>query len=735
VKKRVPFIPVLIIILFIIVLAIAFFTYPNFAETPGGLGLMLASIATVLFVAITGIKDFLEILDRERGIIAAGTGGIRKTTLHNLPQPDYEDFVGREEEIQRVMKQLHPDSRPWIVTIDGIGGIGKSALALEIAHRYLNPKRITSEERFDAIVWVSAKETVLTAEGIQSRPQVLRNLSDIYAAIAVTLQQEKITRARSEQEQDGFIKDALTHNRTLLILDNLETVDDEKVNTFIRELPKPTKAIVTTRKRIDVSYPIRLTGLPWPDIQKMIEQECARKNVTLGEADARELFQRISGVPLAVVWSIALMGIGYRIETVLEKLGDADEKFAEFCFKQSLEAIRNEPAYKILLTLALFAADASREALGVIPELSAKERDEGLVRLEVLSLVDKQADRFKFLPLTKTYALAELKRNSELDSRLKRRWIDYLKTLCSGVDSEYYWRYRSYAFFKEGDTILDAIQWCREHGPVEDAIFLTFAAYDYLEVVGRWSEITMMVDDVLSLAESIQDDSSIARLNSIKAWILMQQGELDDAELKFIISLEKYRAQKSREGETIILQHLSAVYRKRKKFDIAAQYCERALEIASQSPAGDLLALVNTSRGKLARDQQNWTEARKIFTEIAEYFEGRVEQSPRDEPLARGNWGHLAVVEYGQGHYQVSKDLCLKSLEFFESLGTKGYMATLKLRLALAEEALGDKRNARIHALEAADWFDRLGMKPDHAEANKLLHRLKVKFGERQRLH
>ena len=34
---------------------------------------------------------------------------------------------------------------------------------------------------------------------------------------------------------------------------------------FVRELPDPTKAIVTTRHRIDVAYPVRLLGMPQAD--------------------------------------------------------------------------------------------------------------------------------------------------------------------------------------------------------------------------------------------------------------------------------------------------------------------------------------------------------------------------------------------------------------------------------------------------------------------------------------
>jgi tetratricopeptide (TPR) repeat protein len=732
-----------------IVVAISLFLFPEWKNSLSGILVLfgLALVGVVTFVK--GLIDIADIIygdkkskpvthidkvetlilstNSTQGIETASTKLPSRGLMHNLPQPDYAQFIGREDKVNEILRILrpYPHSQHAIVTIDGVGGVGKSALALEVAYRYVyQSERFPAEERFEAIVWTSAKQSILTAEGIKTRPQAIRTLADIYAAIAVTLQREDITRALSDAEQATLIRNALNRQRTLLIVDNLETVDDEAVITFIQDIPAPTKVIITTRHRISVAYPIRLSGMPDEDAQQLIKHECTKKNVVLFEDDVRRLIEKTAGVPLAIVWSISLIHIGFKVDTVLKKLGDDEEDYARYCFAGMIESIREQPAYPILLALTLFSPDANREALGKIANLSIRERDNSLVHLEVLSLVDKQADRFKLPPLARSCALAELNKHSDLQDAISRRWIEYLKELCVGVDSEYYWRYRSFAFYKEGDTILVAIEWCREHGPVEDAIYLTYAAYDFLEVAGRWNELFVLVDDILSLAESIQDQTAIARLTNIKGWLLMQRGDLDKAEIYFRQSLEGYRQLGKQEGETILLQHFSALNRKRGLFDIAEKYCQQADDLAKQVGRGDLLALVNAEHGKLARDLQDWERAGWYFNEIADYFEKRVEQTPRDEALARSTWGHLAVVAYHRGNYQESKALCQKSLEFFETAGTKGYLATLKFRLALAEEALGEKENAKIHAQEAVDWFDRLGMKPDYVEAKKLFERL-----------
>src|SRR6266545_4187641 len=109
---------------------------------------------------------------------------------HNLPPRDYERFVGRQKELADVHRLLqpYPKSRAYVVTIDGIGGIGKSSLALEIAWDFIDRYADLSDyDRFEAIIWVSAKRTHLTASGIRERRQVFRTLEDLFAMIARVL--------------------------------------------------------------------------------------------------------------------------------------------------------------------------------------------------------------------------------------------------------------------------------------------------------------------------------------------------------------------------------------------------------------------------------------------------------------------------------------------------------------------------------------------------------------------
>ncbi len=358
------------------------------------------------------VADPTEILalQREYGNAENLSKSIPPNILHNLPQPDYVNFVGRKEEIQKLRKLLHPSDRVWTIVIDGIGGIGKTALALEVGYQYLQEfAQLPQEEQFSAIIWVSAKASILTVEGIKSRQQVINTINDIYKTIAVVLGEDDILHKRLE-EQDRFIHRALTRRRTLLIIDNLETIDDERVNSFIRELPNPTKCIVTTRHRIDIADPIRLLAMPREDAFSLIKQECDKKNVSLSNEQTDLLYKRTGGVPLAMVWSVAQMNYhGYDVKNVLHRLGDAKGDIARFCFERAIQIIKDKPAYLILVCLSISSYNATRKYLGEISDLSELDRDEGLVELEKLSLVNKQADEFAILPLVKQYIIGRIK--------------------------------------------------------------------------------------------------------------------------------------------------------------------------------------------------------------------------------------------------------------------------------------------------------------------------------------
>ncbi|MHC5733051.1 MAG: RNA polymerase subunit sigma-24, partial [Nostoc sp.] len=75
------------------------------------------------------------------------------------------------------------------------------------------------------------------------------------------------------EEQFQPIREKLSQTKTLLIVDNLETIEDQQeVLSFLYDLPPTVKVIITTREQA-LFVPIRLGCLPKEDALRLIQHE------------------------------------------------------------------------------------------------------------------------------------------------------------------------------------------------------------------------------------------------------------------------------------------------------------------------------------------------------------------------------------------------------------------------------------------------------------------------------
>ncbi len=523
------------------------------------------------------------------GVKDADDTALRPEFCHNLPQPDYGIFIGRQEELAQIHKLLlpYPRSRFHIITIDGIGGIGKSALALEAAHRYIHERKtLPQDERFDAIIWISAKRTILTAQGIISRRTELHNLNDIYTTIAATLKRENITQARVE-ERSVIVARTLTRQRTLLILDNLETVDDEHVIAFIREVPDPTKVIVTTRQRIDVAHPIRLVEMSWEDTQGLIAQECEKKDVVLTDEQARQLYDRTGGVPLALVWSIARVASGEDIENVLSRLTRPDSDIARFCLEGVVQSLRDNES-KLLIASALFAQDAQRDALGHVAGIQDEfSRIDGLIALERFSLLNRQGDRFSLLPLTRSYLDHKLKQVPEFAQTAFERMLAYYAKLVQPpkeiqIGIPYWDGLTNYAqgvrLEREQSNLLYLIRRALDQGRDAEALNLFLSIVHFLDIWGLWDERLQLSRTICQTAHKLGDSAEVWLWIDAIGYILSTRRQFPEGIQ--VLKTGRALARQFKLDDALILvdAYEADLYAKMGDTDLAQKRFERVLE-------------------------------------------------------------------------------------------------------------------------------------------------------------
>jgi hypothetical protein len=214
-----------------------------------------------------------------------------------LPNQPY--FFGREKELAVIADAILPESRTWGALIDGPGGMGKTALAVEAAYRA--PKEI-----FDHKFFITAKVRELTPVGEKpltdfGRPTYLEMLNEL----AIDLGEDGIPRLTPE-ERTKELWNAMRGKKVLVIYDNLESLhEDERTRLFqfLSRLPEGNKAIVTSRRHDNIdARVIRLDRLSANDALQLIE-ELAKNNHRLAretETARHNLYEISNGNPLLI---------------------------------------------------------------------------------------------------------------------------------------------------------------------------------------------------------------------------------------------------------------------------------------------------------------------------------------------------------------------------------------------------------------------------------------------------
>lgn len=240
---------------------------------------------------------------------------------HNLPIPDFDEtgFLGRKQQASDLLKHI---LGPYpVVSLVGDGGIGKTALALKVAYDVLDMPNCP----FEAIVWASSKTTQLTAQEIRRIEGAISDSLGIFNSIAVEL-------AGTVDNPMDEVIEYLREFKILLIIDNLETVLDEKIRQFLEMLPLGSKVLITSRIGIGAfEYPQKLQAMDQGEAVDLLRAMARVRGVTdlvrLDNAKLVDFCRRMKFNPGFIKWFVSAVQAGTRPEEVLSK----PDIFLDFC--------------------------------------------------------------------------------------------------------------------------------------------------------------------------------------------------------------------------------------------------------------------------------------------------------------------------------------------------------------------------------------------------------------------
>ncbi len=372
---------------------------------------------------------------------------------NNLPPTEHQEtgFIRRDKIIKKLDQTMKKNS---VIVLTGDAGVGKTSLLL---HKCNEIKTKIGE--YDEIKWFTFKTQTFSNNEIKSLNQSLKSYKEFL---------ENFSKDNDENNQIEFLLNYLTKKKCLLVLDNLETVLDQKIMNFIEnshEVDHESKIIITSREPIDSGVTIKI-----PSFDDSASEHLFRKYAQYLELDFLRkktkneivsLTNRRENNPLGIKLSLDDVFNG----TSIEKAFEPSKDFLNYSYSNLFKKL-DLNSKKILEMLYYLEQEFTNTTIctytGIEPEevelnLSNLDRKRFLIR----DLKESETEYFSLRPIIKSF----IQKNNlfkDLDSKKKIMSIDArLKTIKStrkiNKDNLNNIRYDYDSFLKRKDSDDEAI--------------------------------------------------------------------------------------------------------------------------------------------------------------------------------------------------------------------------------------------------------------------------------------
>ncbi|HJT57160.1 MAG TPA: tetratricopeptide repeat protein [Ktedonobacteraceae bacterium] len=563
------------------------------------------------------------------------------------------DFVGRVGELEGILEALSLSTRAWIISLTGVGGIGKSELAIKAADMALDRKL------FSSVVWVTAKESWLTYEGITRKEYTFVSLDDLLNTIIDDLglnprpkeQSPEQPKEISLERKKALVAQALRSQPCLLIVDNLETIQDQAIIQFLINFPPgPSKALVTTRlgglkapdaapaQSLEGQREIRVGPLSQEDAITLFLHRAEGHNMHFSreahEEQIIKIIARSAGIPLAIEWITSRMAFKNEdLATTIERFDSSHGNLLEYCF-DSLIATVGSRGKKVLLAVSVFADSVNEQTLGAVTKMEIEDQAKELELLNAASLLEKFGKRFRVLAPTRLYA-------STLQNSLSEVYQEYCITatknyirLLHDVEELQQWNSAE----SEQHNILTLLTWCFDKGELELAFELAHALSGYLNRLGSWDQLVYVCELATRAAEGLGNVHEAIQFTYDAAEIHKARGRLDEAFAEFQ-NCEKYsREIGDKQKEAHAHMQAGIILYQQHRYNDSIKFLQESLEMqkANGDQKGAVITLSILGRNELKLGN---------LDQAQQYFEDSLRHKQQIKDLLG-----IAISQYDLGH-------------------------------------------------------------------------------------
>ena len=634
------------------------------------------------------------------------------TQPNNLPI-QLTSFIGREQEMARV-KEILNSTR--IITLTGVGGAGKTRLAIQVAADLI--------DEFPDGVWL-----------VEFAPIADPTLVPYSVATALGLQ------LQSGRTIQLGLTEYLREKNCLLLFDNCEHLIDAcaiLADALLHTCPN-LKILTTSREGLGIAGEViycvpslAIPSLETATAQSLTQYEAVRlfidraltiqSNFSVTDQNATAIAQicnQLDGIPLAIELAAARVNV-LSVEQISERLVDRFRLLtggsrSVLPRQKTLRALIDwsysllSPAERILFErLSIFAGGWTLEAAESLCAGEGIESFEVLDRLHNLAakslvVVGEGVDgrmRYHLLETIRQYAREILVKSEQL-SMFRDRHLDWF------LDFEEQARPKLFSgeqvvmlnrLDAEHDNFRAALAWSIET-VVEKGLRLAAGLYRFWRLRGYWFERLDWLNKLLAQPEALAPTTARAFALITRGDMEFSQGEYADAEKSFTESLQIYRQLGDEKGIAEALGQLARLSIQLGDFLQAGELGQESLEISRK--IGDKFQ-ISQALNRLAhglRAQGNSIRANELLKESVTLFSQMVDlgsiQHFFSSPESQNAYFILASSEQDKGNFERARQYFEDGLAFFRKTGSSHEIAWFLRYLANLSCREGDLAEAQ----------------------------------------
>jgi predicted ATPase/DNA-binding SARP family transcriptional activator len=672
----------------------------------------------------------IELVDRIRA------DSQRAIPMPSSPQPPalptpLTRFFGREAEIDRLLRLAQSDGVRLIALL-GVGGTGKTRLALEAAARFA-----AGFAGFVAFV-------------------PLADLADpqmVPAAIAGSL---RLPRSVEEPPIEQIVR-ALSAGPCLLVLDNLEhllTGAAPLARELLQRVPGLT-LVVTTRQRLSVEgeHVLSVPPLSVPHLPSTPEELLASESVQLFVDRARSvspdlaltpvnaaaiarLCERLDGIPLAIelcaAWASMLTPtqmlekLDRRFDLLVSRRVDIPPRHRTLRAALESSFVQLPPdLQRLYARLSVFRGGwtlesaaavccegAERDQLSVLVGLT-ELRERSLLLAEEVGAGEHAEMRYRMLETLREFTGEQLA-PEDLET-LRHAHAGYYLALAERADVEIAgpeqknWLAR---LDMEQENLRTALTWCLETQDVVTGLRLGGALGGYWTIRGFLQEGIDWMRRLLDAAApphagalSLDPGTKAKALNTFGhlAW---SRSDYATARSAHEEALVLRRQSGDRRGEAESLYHLAITAYRLEDYPGARELLDQSLAVAGEQGDRAGIARVLLNLGNLAYEQARYDEARDLL-----YQSLTIEQELGNNQRVANALNNVALVATAEKDYRLAEALFRDALSMMEELTDYYGTAIALANLGDVVRLQGDHERAWALLSEGAQLAHRIGNK------------------------